>query len=133
MNGRFIAAAVAVLALAGCGSGGVDYTPAKAAEHRAAVEAQLGHPVTSWPAYERSMQKICDLPKDAFSYEIAKASEQQQQLITQRIGVKYMCPDRSPEIDAALDGIAAVDRACALPASARTKEQSLMAEAMDCP
>ena len=54
----------------------------------------------------------------------------------QRISMKYVCPGRAGRVDEALrqmqDATKTVREACALPPSARTEQQQLMAEADGC-
>ncbi|WP_214322092.1 hypothetical protein [Nonomuraea sediminis] len=113
--------AAAALTLAACGSS-YDETA-----HRRAVESALGHPVADWNAYLNSARDICAESERVFGLTAAQFKDHGQ-LQYLRIDVRYLCADRSKEIDD-MDAMTSKDL-CAPP---KTEEDRLKFEAKGCP
>lgn len=87
-----MAAALAGLAVVGCGSS-YDETA-----HRTAVERAAGHPVRDWPAYLEAARGACDMDGGTFALFAAMTADQGR-LAMVRVDMAHLCPDRTAELD----------------------------------
>jgi hypothetical protein len=120
-------AVVVLCLLAACGGHEVDET-----KWRADVERESGSPVADWVQYRDVWLDVCDDEEDAFSAFAAVALDGGDSWDSLRMNVSNACPDRLAELEELRSDLASVGDACDTPASERTEDQALMAEAMGC-
>jgi hypothetical protein len=99
---------------------------------RADIEREVGAPVADWPAFRDIWLDICDDDEDQFSTYAAVALDGGDTWDSLRTNVSNACPDRLDELEELRSDLGGVQEACDTPASERTEEQALMAEAMGC-
>lgn len=104
---------------------------------RAAWGADLssaGMTVKDWSKLEAVTKQLCDDDQNVLEFFIAGEKDAGRSLKSTELGFKYVSPDKMQKFEDAVAGVARgsgeVDQACNTPASERTEQQALLAEAM---
>jgi hypothetical protein len=124
---RGIVVVIACLALAGCGGHEIDDD-----QWRTDIERELGAPIDDWKQFRDVWVDVCDDSEDGFEAFAAVALDGGDSWDSLRTNVSNACPDRLEELEELRSDLASVGDACDTPASDRTEDQALMAEAMGC-
>lgn len=83
-------AAGVLLTLVACGT-------STDADHRAEVEALLGHQVPDWPAYRDTAQRRCLLDRATFQQALTGRAHGRDWLAV-KTDVRVLCPHRAQEV-----------------------------------
>lgn len=127
MRALAAAAALVVVALAGCGGPDVNET-----QWQADVERDIGHPIDDWVQYRDVWLDVCDEDEDGFGLFMAVSLDNGSTADQLRTNVRHACPDRLADLEDALHAGDDVDQACDTPPAERTDDQEMLAEAMGC-